>query len=113
MERLVYQPDERSNEPMAMPAGESPSRSNWATASFPSIARATGGGPASASASDSPSLARWWRAFCAGEIVSPVLLTEMTTTPMTELPSHGESYGLGLYDIGIRDARAVGHPGGD
>ena len=30
-------------------------------------------------ASDSISLARWWRAFCAGEIVSEASLTEMST----------------------------------
>ena len=41
-------------------------------------------------ASDSASLARWWRAFCAGEIVSQASLTEMTTMH--------DGYGLGLYE---------------
>ena len=41
-------------------------------------------------ASDAPSLARWWRAFCAGEIVSQASLTEMTTMR--------DGYGLGLYE---------------
>jgi CubicO group peptidase (beta-lactamase class C family) len=40
-------------------------------------------------ASDSPSLARWWRAFCAGEVVSQASLTQMATMQ--------DGYGLGLY----------------
>jgi hypothetical protein len=38
-------------------------------------------------ASDAPSLARWWRALCAGEIVSQASLTEMST--------FHDGYGLG------------------
>ena len=53
-------------------------------------------------ASDAPSLARWWRAFCAGEIVSQASLTEMATF------DDGDGYGLGLYKP---YAGAVGHTG--
>jgi len=42
-------------------------------------------------ASDAPSLARWWRTFCAGEIVSQSSLTEMTT--------FHDGYGLGLFSL--------------
>ena len=56
-------------------------------------------------ASDSPSLARWWRALCAGEIVSQASLTEMTT--------FHDGYGLGLLDVADPYARAVGHTGQD
>ena len=90
VERLVYQPDERPSEPMAMPAGESAAALELGGGYLPSIASATGGGPAAAMASDSPSLARWWRAFCAGEIVSAASLTEMATAPLTGTPSLGE-----------------------
>jgi hypothetical protein len=51
-----------------------------------------------------PSLARWWRAFCAGEIVSRTSLNEMTTLH--------DGYGLGLYDVADPSAHAVGHTGG-
>ena len=60
-------------------------------------------GPAGAIASDSPSLARWWRAFCAGEIVSQASLTEMST--------FDDGYGLGLYNPADPYAGAVGHTG--
>ena len=49
-------------------------------------------------ASDSISLARWWRAFCAGQIVSQASLTEMSTfydNVESELPV---DYGLGLFN---------------
>jgi CubicO group peptidase (beta-lactamase class C family) len=54
-------------------------------------------------ASDSLSLARWWRAFCAGEIVSEASLTEMST--------FDDGYGLGLYNPGDPYAEVVGHAG--
>ena len=74
------------------------------------------GGPAAAIASDSPSLANWWRAFCAGEIVSQASLSEMST--LVERPSIGEwaptgGYGLGLYNVADPYAHAVGHTGVD
>jgi hypothetical protein len=54
-------------------------------------------------ASDSPSLARWWRAFCSGEIVSHASLTEMS--------SFHDEYGLGLFDVSDPYAEGVGHTG--
>ena len=60
-------------------------------------------------ASDSISLARWWRAFCAGEIVSEASLTEMSTF----YDNGGEyDYGLGLFNPAYRaSAPGVGHLG--
>ena len=55
-------------------------------------------------ASDAPSLARWWRAFCAGEIVSQASLNEMTALS-------ADGYGLGLYDVTDPYGWAVGHTG--
>lgn len=104
-ERLVYQPDERPSEPMAMPAGESTTALELGGGYLPSIASATAGGPAAAIASDSPSLARWWRAFCAGEIVSQTSLTEMGTLV--------DEYGLGLFEVADPYAAGLGHVGAD
>lgn len=100
VERLIYQPDEMPTEPMAMPGGESTAALKKGGGYLPYLAGATSSGPAAAMASDSPSLAQWWRAFCAGEIVSQASLTEMTTFQ--------EGYGLGLYSP---YAGAVGHTG--
>jgi D-alanyl-D-alanine carboxypeptidase len=102
-ERLVYQPNEAPTEPMAMPLGESAAAITEGGGSLPSVADATSAGPAGAIASDSPSLARWWRAFCAGEIVSQASLTEMSTMV--------DGYGLGLHDFDY--ARSMGHTGGN
>ena len=79
IDRLVYQPDEAPTEPMAMPLGESTDALEQGGGYLPSLSDATSAGPAGAIASDSVSLARWWRAFCAGEIVSKASLTEMST----------------------------------
>jgi CubicO group peptidase (beta-lactamase class C family) len=54
-------------------------------------------------ASDSPSLARWWRAFCAGEVVSGASLIEMST--------FYDGYGLGPLDVADPYARGAGHTG--
>ena len=89
VERLVYQPDEIPTEPMAMPNGESTDVLETGGGFLPSLAL-TSDGPAASMASDAPSLARWWRAFCAGEIVSEGSLAEMTTMH--------DGYGLGLYE---------------
>lgn len=105
VDRLVYQPDERPSEPMAMPAGESTAALELGGGYLPSIASATAGGPAAAIASDSPSLARWWRAFCAGEIVSQMSLTEMATLV--------DEYGLGLFEVADPYAAGLGHVGAD
>jgi D-alanyl-D-alanine carboxypeptidase len=102
-ERLVYQPDEQPTEPMAMPSGESAAAIRKGGGSLPSISDATSAGPAGAIASDAPSLARWWRAFCAGEIVSQDSLTAMSTMV--------DGYGLGLHDYGY--AGSIGHTGGN
>ncbi len=66
--RLIYQPDETPTDPMAMPRGESRDALELGGGYLPSISD-TIDGAAGAMASDSISLARWWRAFCAGEIV--------------------------------------------
>jgi D-alanyl-D-alanine carboxypeptidase len=100
VERLIYQPDEVPTEPMAMPDGKSTAALDKGGGYLPSLAGATAAGPDGGMASDSPSLARWWRAFCAGEIVSQASLTEMT--------AFEDEVGLGLF---ILDGGAVGHPG--
>jgi CubicO group peptidase (beta-lactamase class C family) len=90
---------------MAMPAGESTAALELGGGYLPSIASATAGGPAAAIASDSPSLARWWRALCAGEIVSQMSLTEMATLV--------DEYGLGLFEVADPYAEGLGHVGAD
>ena len=104
-DRLIYQPDEKPTPPMAMPSGQSTAALKKGGGYLPSLAAASADGTAGgAMASDAPSLARWWRAFCAGEIVSRASLTEMATF-------HDE-YGLGLYNVADPYAEAVGHTGG-
>ena len=103
VERLIYQPDEAPTKPMAMPFGKSTAVLEKGGGFLPSLAGSTSDGPAAAMASDSPSLARWWRAFCAGEIVSQASLTEMATLE--------DGYGLGLYDVADPFGRSVGHSG--
>jgi D-alanyl-D-alanine carboxypeptidase len=105
-ERLVYQPDEAPTPPMAMPDGESRAALEKGGGYLPSLSDASSAGPAGALGSDSPSLARWWRAFCAGELVSQASLTEMW--PFVDGPS---GYGLGLYNPADSYAVAVGHTG--
>jgi CubicO group peptidase (beta-lactamase class C family) len=101
VERLIYQPDEVPTEPMAMPNGSSTEIFETGGGYLPSLQHATADGPAAAMASDSPSLARWWRAFCAGEIVSQASLTEMT--------AFQDGYGLGLAELD--PPGTVGHSG--
>lgn len=103
--RLIYQPDEAPTEPVAMPWGRAAVSVEKGGGFLPSLANATGGGPASAMASDSPSLARWWQALCAGEIVSQESLNQMTTWK--------DDYGLGLFDVAEPYADSVGHVGWD
>jgi D-alanyl-D-alanine carboxypeptidase len=110
VERLVYQPDERPSEPMAMPRGQSTAALELGGGYLPSLAAVTAFTASGALASDSPSLARWWRAFCAGEIVSQASLTEMSDfDPDVSIFDGG--YGLGLFDPTGGYARAVGHQG--
>jgi D-alanyl-D-alanine carboxypeptidase len=105
VERLIYQPDEAPTEPMAMPGGQSTAALKKGGGYLPFLAAISADGAAAAMASDAPSLARWWRAFCAGEIVSQASLNEMTTLST-------DGYGLGLYDVAESYEQAVGHGGG-
>ena len=110
-ERLIFQPDEAPTDPMAMPLGESRDALKRGGGYLPSISD-TVDGAAGAMASDSISLARWWRAFCAGEVVSEASLTEMSTfydNAKSELPV---DYGLGLFNpVQRASIKAVGHLG--
>lgn len=106
-ERLIYQPDEAPTDPMAMPRGESRDALKQGGGFLPSISEASTCGPACAMASDSISLAHWWRAFCAGEIVTEASLTEMSRFHDNEI-----DYGLGLFNPAQRaSVKAVGHLG--
>src|SRR5918994_6233399 len=106
VERLIYQPDEVPTEPMAMPYGRSTAILEEGGGYLPSLAGSTSDGPGAAMASDAPSLARWWRAFCAGEIVSQDSLTEMATF------DDPDGYGLGLFSVADPYyLHAVGHTG--
>ena len=100
-DRLIYQPDERPTEPMALPDSGSIADHRKNGGYLPSRAAATAGPTTGSQASDAPSLARWWRAFCAGEIVSQASLTEMAI--------FDDRYGLGLDDP---YGGVVGHVGG-
>ena len=107
IERLILQPDEQPSEPIAMPrdavvesiGGYLPSLASVTATQFP-------GGMAS----DAPSLARWWRGLCAGEIVSEATLTEMATADPGAIANG--TYGLGLFDTtdGYSPG-AIGHQG--
>jgi D-alanyl-D-alanine carboxypeptidase len=108
LERLVYQPDERPTEPMAMPAGESHAVLETRGGYLPSLADATAYQASGGIASDSVSLARWWRALCAGEIVSLASLTEMSRF---EPAAYIGNYGLGAYNPANGYAAGFGHTG--
>ena len=108
LERLVHQPAERPSEPMAMPAGESHAVLERRGGYLPSLANATAYGASGGIASDSPSLARWWRALCAGEIVSQESLTEMSAF---ELAYPIGTYGLGASNPAKGYAEGFGHTG--
>lgn len=107
-ERLIYQPDERPTDPMAMPLGAPADTFDDNGGYLPSIANATMFTSEGAMASDAPSLARWFRALCAGEFVSAASLDEMTD--FDERPE----YGLGIWDRRPEygsDSGALGHTG--
>ena len=108
LDRLVYQPDERPTEPLAMPAGASNAVLGARGHFLPSLAEATAYHASGAIASDSRSLARWWLALCAGEIVSQASLTEMSRFQPAE---YLVSYGLGAYNPADGYATAFGHTG--
>jgi D-alanyl-D-alanine carboxypeptidase len=107
-ERLVYQADEVPTEPMAMPLGESRDALEKGGGYLPSLSDASSAGPAGSMASDSLSLARWWQAFCAGEIVSVASLTEMST-----FVGGLDGYGLGLFNVADPWGVGIGHTGGN
>lgn len=110
VERLVYQPDERPSEPMAMPGGESTAALETGGGYLPSLAAVTAFAGSGAFASDAPSLARWWRALCAGEIVSQASLNEMAE--FAEGSTLDGAYGLGLFNPAWPYTRGtVGHGG--
>lgn len=102
LDRLIYQPDEVPTEPMSMPDGESTAALTKGGGYLPSLASATAGPTTGAMASDSRSLARWWWSLCAGELVSPASLTEIT--------AFDDGYGLGMYSP---TSGVVGHTGED
>jgi D-alanyl-D-alanine carboxypeptidase len=107
-ERLIYQPDERPTEPMAMPLGAPADTFDKNGGYLPSIANVTLFTSEGAMASDSLSLARWFRALCAGQVVSPASLDEMT-----DFEKRPE-YGLGIWDRRSEygwDSGALGHTG--
>lgn len=104
-ERLIYQPGERPTEPMAMPLGAPADTFEQNGGYLPSLAAATMATSEGAIASDAPSLARWFRALCAGQIVSPVSLYDMTD--FVQRPE----YGLGLFNPAQGYGVAVGHAG--
>ncbi|MEO7296033.1 MAG: serine hydrolase domain-containing protein [Candidatus Limnocylindria bacterium] len=107
-ERLIYQPDERPTDPMAMPRGASADTFDDGGGYLPSIANATMFTAEGAMASDAPTLARWLRSLCAGQVVSPASLDDMT-----DLGKRPE-YGLGIFDRRYEygpASGALGHTG--
>ena len=110
-DRLIYRPDEAPTDPMAMPRGESRAAFEQGGGYLPAMSDASSDGPAGAMASDSISLARWWRAFCAGEIVSEASLTEMATFYDNAEFDFDIDYGLGLINPADGYAQGVGHMG--
>jgi D-alanyl-D-alanine carboxypeptidase len=94
-ERLIYQPDERPTDPIAMPSGAAADTFDEVGGSLPSLAFATAYKAEGAMASDSPSLARWFRGLCAGEVVSAASLNEMSD--FVERPEYGLADRRGEY----------------
>lgn len=105
-ERLIWQPEEAPTEPLAMPRGESRETFEEGLGYLPSLSD-TVDGAAGGMASDSISLARWWRAFCAGDIVSEASLIEMSSS----FRVGDDGYGLGLFNPADGYAEGVGHLG--
>jgi D-alanyl-D-alanine carboxypeptidase len=107
-ERLIYQPDERPTDPMAMPRGASADTFDEKGGYLPSLAMATMATSEGAMASDALSLARWFRALCAGQVVSVATLNDMTD--FRKRPE----YGLGISDRRSEygsESGALGHTG--
>jgi D-alanyl-D-alanine carboxypeptidase len=108
LDRLVYQPEERPTGHIAMPSGATSDLLGKGGGYVPSVAGASAYHASGGIASDSLSLARWWRAFCSGEIVSQASLTEMSSL---QPAPYLESYGLGLYNPAHGYAAGFGHTG--
>lgn len=111
-ERLIYQPDERPTEPMAMTVEPLASVDAFRNGGghLPSLAVVTMFTTAGAMASDSMSVARWFRGLCAGQVISPGSVDEMTD--FAERPG----YGVGIIDRSGEywpDSGALGHQGGN
>ena len=107
-ERLIYQPDQRPTDPMAMPRGASADTFDENGGYLPSLANATMFTSEGAMASDALSLARWFRALCAGRVVSPATLNDMTDL------KRWPEYALGIWDRRYeygRESGALGHTG--
>lgn len=109
LDRLIYQPDEPRTGHAAMPRGEASPSLEARGGYLPSLASATAYHASGAIASDSRSLATWWRALCAGEIVSRASLTEMSA--FQPEPNLKDGYGLGMYNPANGYARGFGHTG--
>ena len=107
LERLVHQPDESPTQLMAIPAGASNAVLELRGGYLPSLASATAYHASGAIASNSPSIAGWWRALCAGEIVFQASLTEMSTFEQAD----PDGYGLGMYNPAYGYGPAFGHTG--
>lgn len=111
-QRLIYQPDERPTEPMAMAVEPIATVDAFRNGGgyLPSLAVATMFGSEGGMASESTTLARWFRNLCAGQVVSPRLLDEMAD--FVERPG----YGLGVIDRSAEywpGSGALGHKGGN
>lgn len=111
--RLIYQPDEAPSEPIAMPYAEPVSALEARGGSLPSLADSTSAGPARAIAADASSLAHWWQALCAGQLVSPESLTAMARHVETgeRIDRYGDGHGLGLTNMTGWGARSFGYGG--
>jgi CubicO group peptidase (beta-lactamase class C family) len=96
--------------PIASPGGTSTDDLEARGGYLPSLAAVTALAASGAMASDSPSLARWWRALCAGEIVSQDTLTEMSAFD-PDVSSFDGGYGLGMFNPAFGSAPAGGHQG--
>lgn len=105
LERLIYQPHERPTEPIAVPEGAARTVLTGRGGYLPSLASATA---YEVMASDAPTLARWWQALCAGEIVSQASLDEMWVFEPAGVLG---SYGLGVYNPARGYAEGFGSTG--
>jgi CubicO group peptidase (beta-lactamase class C family) len=105
-ERLISQPDERPTDPMALPFGAPADTFDDLGGYLPTLAGVTAVEFEGGMASDSLSLARWWRGLCSGQVVAPASLDEMTD--FDKRPG----YGLGIMDRSgeySSDSGALGH----